>query len=195
MMEASNMNNWVLNNNNAIRKYNSFEEAINEFLKIIKDHLWINSDNNKENESTVYGYSCEPFSFEVFFHTKYQDRTITDEEIVLESRIGMLLDYFLSKDKKQIQDNALKVIKHSISYHGKDEYHTDVKVDVDLNSDEITLDISVNNGFDSYIRSNAFIFDDENRTYYFNSRQYVEVSNNKDDLGKVVELNISLSKE
>ena len=60
--------------------------------------------------------------------------------------------------------------------------------------DEVVLDITHYNGIkdETYMRSNAFIFYDSNKKYYFNSYQIVTTTSKEKDLGKIVNIDISL---
>ena len=188
------MKKWIINHNGKETTYSSYNEAVNEYLRIISEHFWGNSDNNKNNGSTVYDIDLIPSSLGAYFSYKFDNRSIPDEEIVLYNRLGLLLSYFLSEDKEKIKDNTNKVITHSYSYHNE-ESEISTKVDIELTKDkeDLTLDIKVDDGDINYLKSNGFSLVKNDKKYYLNSFQYISTSNNPDDLGKTIELNIYLS--
>lgn len=184
------MNEWIIINNGRTNIYEDFNQALDTFLTEISSHLWLNSFNNKDNGSPVYDRSCTPSIVSTFFEPRYSERTISDEEIVVQSRLDMLLDYFLSKDATEIKNNALKAIKHSIKYHSKNEDFKEViDISVELNPSEIIVDIE---GKDGLFKTNAFIFDNDLQKYYFKSKHEIITSNDPQHLGKMVELDIKL---
>ena len=184
------MNEWILITNGKNEIFNDYQEALNSFLTRIADHLWENSYNNKDNNSAVYDYCCTPNIVGEFFESDYNDRTILDEEIVIQSRLNMLLDFFLSKDANEIKNNALKVIKKPIKYCATNlEYADEIEVIVEFNQKEISVNIRRE---DSIFKTNAFIFDNNLQRYYFNSKQRITTSNDPEHLGKIVELDTVL---
>lgn len=184
------MNEWIIFNNGREIIYSDYQEALKYFLTIVADHLWNNSYNNKDNGSPVYDHCCTPDRVGEFLEIRYEERTISDEEIVIQSRLNMLLDPLLSKDDNEIKNNALKVIKHSINYHSRnEEFDEDLDINVELKTEEIVVDIV---GEDSLFKTNAFIFDNDLQKYYFISKQRITTSNDPEHLGKMVEISIAL---
>ena len=184
------MKEWIILNNSKTVVYNDYQEALKDFLTIIGDHFWNNSFNNKSNGSPVYDHCCTPSRVGDFLEIRYEERTISDEEIVVQSRLDMLLDTFLSKDADEIKNNALKVLKHSIKYHSRnDEFNEDMDISLELKQNEIVASIT---GEGSSLKTNAFIFDNDLQKYYFMSKQKITTSNDPEHLGKMVELDIIL---
>ena len=102
----------------------------------------------------------------------------------------MLLDHLLSKDPIAIKENALKVLGHSIKYHGKNgEFDEEIDINVNFSRSEIMVDIVSE---DNTLHTNAFIFDDDLKEYYFLSKQTIITASNPELLGKVVELSLIL---
>ena len=187
------MKKWIIDHNGNKTEYRKYSDAVNEFLRIISEHFWGNSDNNKNNGSTVYDIDLIPSSLGAFFSYKFDNRSITDEEIVLYNRLGLLLSYFLSEDKEKIKDNMNKVITHSYSYHQEIE-EISTKVDIELTKDkeDLTLDIKVDDGDINFLKTNGFSLVKNDNKYYLNSIQHIFTSSNPNDLGKIIEINISL---
>lgn len=184
---------WVLINSDKKEVFDSFYNARDAFLALIADHLWQNSLNNKDNPSTVYNRSCVPDRIGYFLESRYEERTITDEDIVLQSRLDMLFEYFLSKNADEIRDNALKVINHSIKYHSRNEdFNEEMKINIELDESELKVDIIADNGKESFLSTNAFIMDDDSKRYYFKSRQCIITTDVLDDLEKIIESCISV---
>lgn len=190
------MNKWIILNNGKEYTFDNFEEALKSFLITISDHLWEYSFNNKKEGAVhVYDYSTLPDNIDALFAYKYGERTITDEEIVLENRLKMLLDYMLSKNPKEKKENTLKSFKQSVHYKGEEkEISTRVEIDIDYKEDEVILDLRCDDGDETYFKTNAFIFDDVNKTYYFKSHQIVTTSSIKEQLGEVVDMDVELRK-
>lgn len=188
------MKKWIIDHNGNKTKYQKFSDAVNEYLRIISEHFWGNSDNNKNNGSSVYDIDLVPSVLSAYFSYKFDNRSITDEEIVLYNRLGLLLSYFLSEDKDQIKDNMNKVITHSYSYHQEiEDISTKVDIELNKNDENLSLDIKVDDGDINILKTNGFSLVKNDKKYYLNSFQYISTSNNPDDLGKTIELNIYLS--
>ena len=188
------MNKWIVTKDGIKEEFLNFKDALNIFLNEIADHIWYNSSCNRDEENDwVYNDCSIPFAVGVFFNSKYDERTITDEEIVLESRLHMLLGHLMSKDANEIKDNAFKVLKHSLIYQGA-EMDTKINIKVDLDPNEVVVDITADDGDESYLRTNAFVMDDDSKTYYFRSKQYVVTAHNPKNLGKEISLDIKLEK-
>ena len=190
------MNKWIILNNGKEYTFDNYEEALKSFLITISDHLWEYSFNNKKDGAMhVYDYSTLPDNIDVYFDYKYGERTITDEEIVLENRLKMLLDYMLSKNPKEKKENTLKSFKQSVYYKGEEkEISTKVVIDIDYKEDEAVVDLRCDDGDETYFKTNAFIFDDVDKTYYFKSHQIVTTSSIKEQLGEVVDIDVELRK-
>ena len=184
------MNEWIILNNGREILYNDYQEALADFLTIIADHLWNHSYNNKSNGSPVYDRCGTPCRVGEFLGIRYDEYTISDEDIVVQSRLDMLLGNFRYKDANNIKTNALKIIKHSIKYHSRnEEFDQEISINIELKPKEIIAEVI---GEDSLLKTNAFIFDDYLQKYYFVSEQKIMTSNDLQHLGKMVKLNITL---
>lgn len=187
------MKKWIIDHNGNKTKYRKYTDAVNEYLRIISEHFWGNSDNNKNNGSTVYDIDLVPSVLSAYFSYKFDNRSISDEEIVLYNRLGLLFSYFLSEDKDQIKDNMNKVIIHSYSYHQEiEEISTKVDIELNKNDENLSLDIKVDDGDINILKTNGFSLVKNDNKYYLNSIQHIFTSNNPSDLGKIIEMNISL---
>ena len=188
------MNKWLMILNSEKIEFDNFENATSSFIKEIHKYFWKHTYANKESTDVkVFDSECCPDELGSFFYYLYSEAKITDDEIVLDSRLRMLLSSFINKNPKDIKNNALKVISRPYYYHYEDDeigYFIDIKID--YSKDEIILESSADE--DSYLQTNAFIMDDENRKYYFDSHQICNTSNKGSDLGKTADLSISLEK-
>lgn len=180
--------------NNEKIEFDNFKNASSSFIKEINKYFWKHTYANKEsNDVKIFDSGCYPDELGSFFYYLYSEAKITDDEIVLDSRLRMLLSSFINKNPKDIKNNALKVIIRSYNYQYEDEeIGYSIKIKIDYSEDEIIFESNADE--DSYLHTNAFIMDDENRKYYFDSHQICNTSNNGSDLGKTVDLSISLEK-
>lgn len=183
------MNKWFLTIDNEAVEFDNFNDAVAMLKAEISKHMEMNED--------VFGEEGEPFESGAFFFSKYEDGTITDEEIVVQTRMTMLCRSFLLRGADLSKDNAMKSLKGDIHYLGKDEYDDELEIVVLSSPEEVILDIAHCDGIENrtYLRSNAFIFDDSNKEYYFNSHQIVTTTSKRKNLGKVVDINVRLSKD
>ena len=192
------MGKWLLTVNNEEYIFDSFEEVTQAFLLTIRHHIWEYSYNNKESKGLeVFGNWGTPLSIMSFFGYKYDELKITDEEILIQTRLDMLMRCFYCKSKELMKEQALKVIGHSYDYYSEEEdISTRASIKIDYSSEEISVDIVDSDWCGSHedLRTNAFIIEDENKTYYFNSFQIVQTSSDSNNLGKEIRLDISLSK-
>ena len=81
-----------------------------------------------------------------------------------------------------------------IHFFGKNEYDEELKIDIKSLPEEVILDITHFDGVkdETYLHSNAFIFDDPGKVYYFNSHQIITTTPKEKNLGKVVDISIQL---
>ena len=189
------MNKWLMTLNDVKIEFDNFNNALSSFLKEICEYFWNHAYSNK-NEPNIFVFdsTCMPDAVDRFFYYLNDERIITDEEIVMEARLRMLCSYFLCDNPKDIKNNALKSINKPIDYHYKDEeigFQVDIKVD--YSPEEIAAELKADSG-DSYLYTNAFIMDDENKKYFFKSHQVCDTSSRESDLGKAADLDISLEK-
>lgn len=104
---------------------------------------------------------------------------------------------FIWRGADYSKDNAIKSLKGDIHFIGKNEYDEELKIDIESSFEEVILDITHFDGVKdkTYMRSNAFIFDDPNKVYYFNSHQIITTTPKEKNLGKVVDINIQLRQD
>ena len=80
-------NRWIVSINDELREYPLFEDAVMSFKFAIVKEI---------NKAVIFSHSV-PVSVASFFSGKY-DSYISDEEIVIEQRVGMLLRTLNWKD-------------------------------------------------------------------------------------------------
>ncbi len=191
------MSKWLVTLNNDKSEYDSFEDALAVFLKEVREYFWKHTQGPWNKESTevfVFDSDNLPDSLGAFFTYLYNDRIITDDEILLETRLRMLLSRLGYNNPVQIKDNALKSISKSYDYHYIDEeigYLIDIKVD--YSPEEIVVELNADSE-DSYLHTNAFVMDDSSKKYFLKSHQVCLTSPKRSDLGVFVDLDITLEK-
>ena len=178
-MEILNKNiNYQLKINNEIVGIFSFKEAKEKALEEIHNHI------TSENQAFLYDM---PFSAGANMNYVYDERLISDEEIVAFERIRMLLQDLISIVEK---DKTIDYINKNYECHNT---ITDFEYDfyITNNSSEIILELNSDN---DYLYTNMFNMIEGNE-YYFNSRQEIVVkdSTSKRELGEIVKLEISLN--
>ena len=180
------MTKWILNVDFETFEFTNFEDAVTMLKAEISKHMEVNED--------IFGRQGEPFAPDAFLGSKYDDGTISDEEIAVQTRMCMLCRSFIWRGANYSKDNAIKSLKGDIHYFGKNEYDEELSIDIKSLKDEVILDITHFDGIhdETFMRSNALIFDDPNKMYYFSSHQIVTTTHKEEDLGKVVGINISL---
>ena len=184
------MDKWVININNKEIVFADFDKAISLLLKTISkhfvDHSYVHRDSSKV---VVYDSACMPDNIGTYFHGLYYDRTITDEEIILETRLNMLLSYLACDNLALLGDNALKSINKSYEYHNEE-----VAIKINHSLEEIEVYLSTEDN-DSYLYTNIFIMEDKDKQYFFKTHQVCHTSNRRRDIGKTVDLNIALKRK
>lgn len=185
------MNKWIVTSSNLEKSFDCFSDAVVFFRGVIINYIKTNKD--------IFVHNCMPFQPGAFFFYKFNDGVITDEEIVIEYRITNLLNTFECSEKSlnEFVNNALN---KSIKYRGIiDKIEEELIINADKSQDEIKLEIIDNDlhedGDNTYLYTNAFIFNDEHKEYYFNSHQVINTSDKPENLGKSVDLIISLKYE
>lgn len=183
------MSKWILTVDNETFEFDHFSDAVTMLKAEISKHMEVNED--------IFGRDGEPFTPDAFLYCKYVDGTITDEEIVVQTRMSMLCRSFIWRGADYSKDNAIKSLKGDIHFISKNEYDEELKIDIESSSEEVILDITHFDGVKdkTYMRSNAFIFDDPNKVYYFNSHQIITTTPKEKNLGKVVDINIQLRQD
>lgn len=180
---------WILTVDNETFEFDNFSDAVTMLKAEISKHMEVNED--------IFGREGEPFTPDVFLSSKYDDGTISDEEIVVQTRMSMLCRSFIWRGANYSKDNAIKSLKRDIHFFGKNEYDEELKIDIKSLPEEVILDITHFDGIkdETYLRSNAFIFDDPGKVYYFNSHQIITTSQKEKNLGKVVDISIQLRQD
>ena len=178
------MTKWILNVNFETFEFTNFQDAVTMLKAEISKHMEINED--------IFGRQGEPFEPDAFLDTKYDDGTISDEEIAVLTRMRLLCRSFIWRGANYSKDNAIKSLKGDIHYFGKNEYNEELSIDIKSLKDEVILDITHFDGIrdKTYMRSNALIFDDPSKVYYFNSHQIITTTPKEKNLGKVIDFNI-----
>ena len=177
---------WILTVDNETFEFDNFSDAVTMLKAEISKHMEINED--------VFGREGEPFTPDAFLSCKYDDGTISDEEIVVQTRMSMLCRSFIWRGANYSKDNAIKSLKGDIHFFVKNEYDEELKIDIKSLPEEVILDITHFDGVkdETYLHSNAFIFDDPGKVYYFDSHQIITTTPKEKNLGKVVDISIQL---
>ena len=180
------MKKWKLVINNEVEIFDKFLDAFKVFKNTINNHIFASED--------AYDKNGLPFSVSSFFYHLQDEGTITDHEIVVHYRLNALLDTFQCEDIAVNKECALKCIKNDISYHGEiEEFEESLDIEINLSKDELKVDITLHDVDITYLKTNAFIFDDENKEYYFKSYQVVTTSDCLENIGKSVDLDMTLT--
>lgn len=159
-----------------------FLEDLNKVNEVINDELY-----EQFSISQCY-YERVPFSVGVLEDTLYSNGEITDEQIVMFSRIRMLLNDICSNDCK----SPLEYIKRNYGMHYKDEYIYDFKIN--MVNEEVTLELKVDCVFFiDYLKTNMFDIK-AGRDYYFKTTQTIVTKSTDEpyNIGDVMKLNITL---
>ena len=170
--------NYLLVIDNMIIGTFSFSAAKEKALKIIHDHIL--------NEAQAYAYEL-PFSVGSGMSYMYDERILSDEEIIIFERIRMLIQDLISFSDSI--NKPIDYIKKSYECHRSlDGVNYDIHILRKHN--EIILSVSSD---DDYFQTNMFNME-EVRKYYFKSRQEIVVIDEKSKraLGEIVKINIFL---
>lgn len=180
------MTKWILTTNSESYVFDRFVDAVAVFKTKISNYIEENKD--------VFDRDGMPFAPGAFFSGKYDEGTITDEEIVVQIRTSMLCGSFVWKDAEHSKENAIKSLKGDIHYEGENEFGEKLRIDIKTSPEEVLLEIAHFDGIrdETYMRSNAMIFDDPSKEYYFASHQIVTTSSKRSELGKVVDIDIRI---
>ena len=82
---------WILTVDNETFEFDNFSDAVTMLKAEISKHMEINED--------VFGREGEPFTPNAFLSCKYDDGTISDEEIVVQTRMSMLCRSFICEER------------------------------------------------------------------------------------------------
>ena len=102
---------------------------------------------------------------------------------------------FMFRNADDSKKYANRALKGDIHYSGKDPYDDELSIDIVKTEDEIKLDIVHFDQFDEeYLRSNAFIFDDQDKDYYFKSHQIISSWAMENKTSRKIDIDVSLKK-
>ena len=171
--------NYQLRIDNKIIGYYPFNFAKAKVLDIIHNHIL--------DEDQAYAFEL-PFSVGAGINYMYDERFISDEEIIISERTRMLIQNLIS-----ISDSINKpmdYIKKNYECHRSFD-GTNYDIYILRNSNEIILSLSSD---DDYLQTNMFNME-EGGKYYFKSRQEIVVKDktSKRELGEIVKINIFLT--
>ena len=183
------MDRWKIEYDNITKYYENFSDAVDYFRSCIYNYIIENDE--------IFAKSCIPFQPEVFYHYKFENGIITDEEIAVGVRAKRLLDTLsFPSDCLKDNDSIKNILIKDIHYTGCiEEFYENVKVNATKSKDEIVLELIHFDVEETYLKTNAFIFDDCKKDYYFDSHQIINTTSNHTNLGKHVDLNITLKYE
>ena len=182
------MDMWViLDESGKKRVFPSFKKASDVFRKMIKDYIYDNND--------VFLGDSMPFQVGCYFAFRWDEGKITDEEIAINARLQRLLDS-LTFPWPKARDYAISSVPKDIDYLGFEDEFDNEKVEIHIRHIEMTieLDLTHDDGVESYIRTNAFLLMDRTKEYYFNSSQIVTCCEDAEELLRPAVLNIRLKK-
>lgn len=183
------MYSWIVTQDREALRFESFQEAVEYYRKTLENFY-------KSNDHDGFGIALYPFDVGSFFSYKYDQELITDEEIITDARMGRLMYYlFWLNDVEN-----LNRIKHGpINYHGEiEEFPAELSVSITYSKDEITAGFEhFENGEKTFLKTNAFIFKDSGKAYYFKTHQIIRVVNGecRHLLGTSVDLDLTLTRE
>ena len=181
------MSNWTVTINKEEYEFDMFSEAVRMMKTAIKQHICINTD--------VFNTEANIFTPDVFFFNKQQTGDLYDEDIIAHKRMSLLMYAFMHRDADDSKKCANRALKGDIHYSGKDPYDDELTIDIVKTDDEIKLDIVHFDQFDEeYLRSNAFIFDDQDKDYYFKSHQIISTWAMEDKTSRKIDIDVSLKK-
>ena len=188
---GQNIDMWVLKiNDKEEYHFMNFNVAAECFRSYLANYLISHSHNSQvTDEPILFARSAVPMDIMVHFGQLYDAAKITDEEILIETRLSMLMESLLSKDIKRAKYRAMDVITMEFDYKYNHPEEAEVIIESTCSPKEITIDLKSN---DCFLQTNAFLIEDDNLDYYFKSSIVCCASNNDEDLGKRVEYTIKL---
>lgn len=173
-------NKWILKYDDKETEYTNFDEARKEFRRLI-----INSINNE------CFYAGVPFSLGAYFSGKYNSNSISDGEIVIESRTTMLLNTLCYENYEDAKNCALDVINKDYFYEDEDEFYNLFKISIKKSDNYIQVYIKDDNTGD-YLFTNAFNLDNRYGKYVFHYKELISTKSNLGDLGDTIYSDIEL---
>ena len=171
-------------------RFVDFNDAVDCFRKNLANYLISHSHNSPiTDEPIIFTHSAVPIDVAVHFGELYDSAKITDEEILVETRLSMLMESLLCKDAEKAKYRAMDVISMEFDYKYNQGDKTEVMIESTCMPKEITVDLKTE---DSALQTNAFLIEDGDLGYYFNSSIVCHSSTHEEDLGKRVEFTIKL---
>ena len=162
-----------------------FDAAVHYFKFVILRYFCVNFD--------IFHNEYLPFSARAFIDDMNNKGTVSAGDIAKFEQLGNLLKSFSYRSLNESKDHALKNLQENISYAGRNEELNEKLSFYALKSaEEIKAEIVHDGAERTFLSTNAFIFDDDSKTYYFDSHQQFVCSDDSDLLGKSSDLNLRL---
>lgn len=185
------MDKWVVSYNGIDRYYDTFQDAVECFRSEIRRFVGF-------IDKELFIGDPLPFDAGCFFSYKSDESTITDEEIVVWDRLQTLLGSMHIRKSQECSDYCSNKMRKSINYHGAiEEFGEELDIRIIRSEDEIKAEIKHQDGEEeTFVITNAFIFRDDQKIYYYKTHQVIRATNVKDDylLGTRVDLDLSLKR-
>lgn len=179
------MEKYVLTINGEKEVFDSFEYALKVFLETIYDYVHLTK--------YVFEESSLPEDYGYFLDYKFEHNQSCELERDLYSKLTQLFEIFNICDPNKSKEISNRLVPNDIFYHGEnDEFEEVFFLKITKKPDEIILNIEADIVFETYIKTNAFIFDNKQKTYYYKAHQVINGTPVKEDAGKPVVLDISL---
>ena len=176
---------WYTKNGDSVKEYKSYLDALKAFREEVRNYFYSNID--------AFCNDVLPFSFGVFFSARYDAYEITDEDIVIQERVDMLLSSFRWENIDDGEKCASRSIPRSYHYYARNsEFKHSISVDIDKEKSSIYFDFkSSDNGDDTYLKTNAFT-NEEGKNLYFIAKEIVTTSSDPKKLGELVKIDLYL---
>ena len=178
---------WMLKNNDNEEIFDDFNKATVAFKNDICDHM-------RKNQS-IYDIYNLPEDVCCHFAYKYDEGTISDDDLIAFCRAIMLMEAFVGRREKlyKTKESILKIVKNDINHHSEiSEFDEEANISISLNDNEVKLDLEILKEKPTSLKTNAFIIDNKKKNYYFKSHQYVNTTTIREELGKEVDIDLSL---
>ena len=182
---------WKVTINNKEEIYFvNFHDAVQSFRNNLADYLINHSHNSLiTDEPILYTRSAVPMDIATYFGELYDTAKMTDEEILIETRLSMLMESLLCKDAEKAKYRAMDAISMEFDYKFNKTNEVKVIIESTCMPKEITVDLKTD---DCFLQTNAFLIEDSALSYYFNSSIVCHTSSIDEDLGKKFEYSIKL---
>ncbi len=182
------MDQWVVSCAGEEVFLESFEDAVRSFRTNIENYA--RSLNCPPCPEYI------PFAVGAFFEYKSSEALITDEEIVVEYKLGMLLNSMCFPEADDCTHYNARRKYDPINYHGEiKEFEEKLDIKINCSEEEINVEILLDDNEDNiFLLTNAFIFQDTRKTYYYKSHQVVIICDSHESyrLGTSVDADITL---